>query len=300
MKFKKYLSWTLPLIVSIAALPAIQPAQTPKKIPENPGKNAPELVIKTDTIHLRTKQDLQGRALGTFYSNTNTLYTYYFIADTDDKDVIAFCKRQNELRPMTLRHEFEHARKAILTKKTREFPPYIRAQIAAFNEIVAPASEIIEALEYSRSHNMKLPPAKKFVIDACNEIFNTSYNPALLAPIDFNNQKISDIIIKHATQYYINTIKGGTYETSVKNAYTMIPCEYTPNKECYKYNSSFFMPQFNIWDPLWDFNTKYGPINPWRTASEKCKQETIAKVNEIIGQVLAKNNVLLHNTKTRK
>ena len=198
-----------------------------------------------------------------------------------------------------MRHEREHARKAILTRKTENYTPYVRAQIAALNEIMAPAAEIVEGIEYCIENNNNIPQAKKFIIDACQEIIAYKQNSKTFTGILFYDSAVSDIIIKYATKDFLSSVKRGFYVNSIAKAYKNKPIDYTPNKECYKFNRCFFCPQLNMWDPLWEFETKNGPINPWRSASEKTRQETINTVNKLVCETLAKHKITLSQLHTR-
>lgn len=97
---------------------------------------------------------------------------------------------------------------------------------------------------------------------------------------------------------YVNTTKKGIYLHGIKKAYfSKQKNKYHPNHECLKINSGMFLPQINMWDPLWDFETKYGTINLWKLASNKQKQETLQKTDSIIHKTTGKNDIFLKKYK---
>ncbi len=302
MKFKIYTSWSLPLIFGAVALFSAwtehKPVQTETK-PKTTKINIPDLKYKIDTIKIKSSKEFGKKANGAFFIKSNTIQLSYFVADTNDRRVIDCCNLNNSYHKFTLRHEREHARKAILTRKTENYTPYVRAQIAALNEIMAPAAEIVEGIEYCIENNNNIPQAKKFVIDACQEIIAYKQNTKTFTNILFYDSAVSDIIIKYATKDFLSSVERGIYVNSIVKAYKNKPIKYTPNKECYKFNRCFFLPQLNMWDPLWEFETKNGPINPWRSASEKTRQETMNTVNKLIYKTLAKHNIILSQINTR-
>ena len=302
MKFKKYTSWSLPLIFGAVALFSAwtehKPVQTQTK-PKTTKINIPDLKYKIDTVNINSSKEFGKKANGAFFIKSNTIQLSYFVADTNDRRVIDCCNLNNSYHKFTLRHEREHARKAILTRKTENYTPYVRAQIAAFNEIMAPAAEIVEGIEYCIENNNNMPQAKKFVIDACQEIIAYKQNTKTFSGILFYDSAVSDIIIKYATKDFLSSVERGFYVNTIAKAYKNKPIDYTPNKECYKFNRCFFLPQLNMWDPLWEFETKNGPINPWRSASEKTRQETINTVNKLVCETLAKHKITLSQLHTR-
>lgn len=302
MKFKKYTSWSLPLIFGAVALFSAWTQDTPEQTQTKPKTtkiNIPDLKYKIDTININSANNLCRGARGTFHVKSNTIRLNHYTTDTDNEHIIKFCNTNNNQIRFTLRHEREHARKAILTKKTENYAPYVRAQIAALNEIMAPAAEIVEGIEYCIENNNNIPQAKKFIIDACQEIIAYKQNTKTFSGILFYDSAVSDIIIKYATKDFLSSVERGFYVNSIAKAYKNKPIDYTPNKECYKFNRCFFLPQLNMWDPLWEFETKNGPINPWRSASEKTRQETMNTVNKLVCETLAKHKITLSQLHTR-
>lgn len=302
MKFKKYTSWSLPLIFGAVALFSAWTQDTPEQTQTKPKTtkiNIPDLKYKIDTVKIKSLKEFGKKANGAFFVKSNTIQLSYFVADTNDRRVIDCCNKNNSYHKFTLRHEREHARKAILTRKTEKHSPFVRAQIAVFNEIIAPAAEIVEGIEYCIQNNLEMPQAKQFVIDACQEIFAYKQNKHSFMGTYFYDSAVSDIIIKYATKNYLSDVKHGYYVHSIVKAYKCKPLKYTPNKECYKFNRCFFCPQINMWAPLWEFETKNGSINPWHSASEKTRQETINTVNKLVCETLAKHKITLSQLHTR-
>ncbi len=235
-------------------------------------------------------------AAGIFWPYQNKISVRHFKTNSKNKNLVKYCDGQNSLMPLNLRHEQEHARKAHLTKQTLKYTPHTRARIAAINEIVAPCAEIIEAADYPHKHNTQIPAHKLFTKHA-TEMIN-KINPG--AAVDFNNQTVADIVLMCALNEFVKKTKQGLYVATIRREFnkTYEP-KYTPNKECDLLNATLFVPDINLWGPLWDFHTARGPVNLWRAASPETKQNFIQTIDKIIEQIPGKNYAFLTFQKTR-
>lgn len=273
-----------------------------KETPAKTGKNIKhqKLQYTTDTIYITPKDKNKRFAAGLFIPSTNTIHITHFAPACNDSQIIKLCSLNNSQQKYTLRHEYEHARKAIITKSIKSSSPMTRAKIAALNEIIAPAAEILEAIE-DKTYNKCLSNThqKQFIKHALDEIFNTGTTTRFNV-LGFQDTTTADIIIKHATNNFIKSINNGTYVKTIQKAYTNNnTINYIPNTECKKINHGMFIPQINMWEPIWDFETKNGNINLWTQASEKTKQQTTHKIDSIIYKITGKNRIFLTPIKTR-
>lgn len=300
MKFRYLAHLSVSFILGVTSIIAAQTTQeNNSKKPANTGKTQLRpLKYITDTVYVTPETKITKCAAGRFVPATNTIIIYYFIPKTPNEQLEKTCNLNNTSKRYVLRHEYEHARKAALTKHTEHLSPMTRARVAALNEVMAPAGEIVEAIEAQHYETQTEKPGRKFIKNALTEI-NDQCKPNNISPY-FYTQQVADIIMKHATQHYVNQTADGTYIHGLRKAYfNNKKSAYKPNLECAKINKAMFIPQVNMWAPLWDFETKYGTINLWELATKKQKQEMMQKIDSIIYKTTGQNSILLKRHKTR-
>ena len=257
----------------------------------------PTLKETYDTIYVsNTKTKYTG---GQFIPGTNTVRICYFLpANINNKTLINYCDKLNQAIPATLIHEREHARKAFITKNTNHFSPLNRARIAAHNEMMAPAAEIIGIVEQCIAQGKTHTQNKAFINKAAREIFKIIKNENLQFPIDFNNPRIADVILQHAFNRFINRLANNQYHTTIREAYlhnTQPP--YTPTNACTNVTPSLFNPTLGIWDQMWDFDTHNGHANIWRSASPDTKSYILTELDKHIIKITGQNAYFLTKDK---
>ncbi len=274
-----------------------------KKAQKKPAKiercvvRRPELRTRIDTIEITDdnyRQKIKHSAAGVFFPTRNMILINYFVTNSHDQRLIDFCNQNNANYKLVMRHEQEHARKAHLTKTTDKYPPHIRGQIAAMNEIMAPAGEIIEALEYRNKIGMSLKTNRTFVTAAEKEI--TQHTNTQRIPIIFHNTYVANTIIKHATERFLSELNRGIYKTTIRREIK----KKTQFKAYEYYAIDFgFHPQAGIWDSMWEFETSQGRLNLWALATLDARMETIQKINAEIDKITSENVNFLTISKTR-
>lgn len=293
MKFKKLYTLSLPLaITATMILGAVlftenankKDIKNTKTIQNN---QHPKLIIEIDTLNLNRKNfntEYPKAIAGTFLPTQNKVKVTYYNATDNATYINRICAHQNGMLPLTLRHELEHARKAHMTKMTTpRHNAQTRARIAAINEIMASSAEIIEAMDYHYTNKKPIPSCKEFVQNACNKILNTTNQQTPEKPVDFNNQKIADIVIENALERFKDETRAGQYISTLRREYyNTRQISYTPNQECDPIQKIFFAPEFNIWAPMWQFQTAGGGANLWLAATDKMHQKTLNTVDSII------------------
>lgn len=275
MKFKRlyFLSYAFILSALPAAVSCITPDKKDAKTPTNIGKiiPRPQITYMVDTITVNDSnfnQIYSKTPAGLFFPQTNKVVVKYFKPDSKNQRIKNFCDNNNKMIPLVRRHEFEHARKANLTKQTDFYNPYIRGKIAASNEIIAPAAEIIEALDWRHTHGRAFPATKNFICDADREIVAIMDSLHLPWPVDFNTPAIADIVIKYALKRFTDEFGRGQYVTTVQHAIkNSKQPKYTPNAQCNITSTALFAPLLDDWGALWEFESARGSVNIWKAAT---------------------------------
>ena len=242
----------------------------------------PELKLRVDTLSVSDdnfkKITTQGAA-GVFFPGTNTVLVYHFNPVSDSKRIQRYCEYSNNQKTLSARHEMEHARKSDLTHNTEFFSAMGRARVAAINEIMAPASEIIEAVDYHARTGQPYPDAKTFVARADSAISKV-WGPFIPGYVNYNYQPVSDAVITYALESFLNSVERGYYSHTVRKAYNNKPA---PNKPTNNLMNAFlFNPDRNLWDPIWEFQSESGICNPYKTASWAVRQNLMQKVDSVI------------------
>lgn len=242
----------------------------------------PELKLRVDTLNVSDdnfKKITTKGAAGVFCSGTNTVLIYHFNPVSDSKLIQRYCEYSNNQKTLSARHEMEHARKSDLTHNKAFFSAMGRARIAAINEIMAPASEIIEAVDYHARTGHRYPDAKPFIARADSAICHAmgSFMPDY---VNYNYQPVSDAVITYALESFLNSVERGYYIHTIKKAYSI---KTKPNKlTCNSCNIFLFNPDINRWDPIWEFQSTAGKCNPYKTASWAVRQKLMQKVDSVI------------------
>lgn len=220
---------------------------------------------------------------GLYCPATHKVTTFYLVNKSKNARLQKFCDETNAMAPLTLRHEQEHARKMALVGMGHMFPDLTRGEIAATNEIVAPAAEIIAAVDWRCAHGAPIGAAKKFVRNAEREIYALADSLNLPWPIDFNQPAIAEIVMKHAMARFTSEFNRGQYVTTVRDATRKrYGRTYPPNNMCDLTQIFNFMPQYGLWAPMWEFESNRGRVNIWNAVSEKTRRETIFKLESFV------------------
>lgn len=310
MKFKYIVSFSVGFSLAAAIFFGI-------KMPGNAGKYnigstqkeikkrispAPEITVFTDSVYVSNENFDQVRATaagGLFVPSDNSVHVSYFYTDSKDKKIKDYCYINNVISPMVFRHEMEHARKAALTKLTFCHSPFSRAKIAAVNEIMAPAAEIIESLDYRFLSGRPYPLLKIFVRDADSEIMRIMCEDKMDWPVNFNNQKIADVVLKYSTQRFLGELRRGVYRSAIVREATKPSVKYTPNNKCDMRQCILFNPQFDCWGPMFQFDAVRGPVNIWDSASMSAKMDFINTLDSVVFAVAGKNQLFFNFGKIR-
>lgn len=271
--------------------------------PVNAGNLPSYIYEQTDTI--KVSDDMMKKAgsfaAGVFMPESGKIKLYYFQHIGTNTKVRNFCNSNNRQMRLVLRHEKEHARKANLTKNIWYYSPNTRGAIAAQNEIVAPAAEIIEALDYRFETGHRFPTNKNFIKKADDLIIKAATEQRLTWPLNYNNQQLADIIMECATERFVSETKRGLYKTTIKNAINNcdIPRKYITNNLCNEYNQIIFCPHLGAWGQMWQFESKHGPVNIWDAASSEQKKKLINTVDSIVMVLTGQNYIFLQKQKIR-
>lgn len=248
------------------------------------------LTTRIDTTYI-TKEDLENKKVivgGTFCSAKNTINIYYIKPKDTAQKTINYCNAVNKQIRYVKVHELEHAKKANLVENPHFFLPKTRAKIAAQNEIIAPAAEIIAALDLSYITKAKPANMRWFIKNAYNEMSQTLKKQP--RPIDLNKQEVADIIIKHSLLFFLSEVKRGSYIGTMKREYNRIPNDfyYPPIDNCNIKQRIEFKPHLDEWAPLWQFNTKQGDVNIWNVASDKQKSILLNSIDSLVTKITGK------------
>ena len=239
-------------------------------------KPRPKLEVRVDTLNLSREnfaQKFPSAVAGLFFPTRNEVVVTYFNPMDNADYVNRTCAHMNGMLQLTMRHEMEHARKAHLTKiLSPYYSAQTRARIAAMNETMAPASETIEALDYQYKTGEQIQKS----------------------PINFNDQKIADIVITNALNRFKSEIKKGHYVTTLQREYyNKNPISYTPHQECDLFLKLTFHPEYDMWAPMWQFETAGGQANLWLAASNKARAKTLNTIDSIINKHTGKTPPLV-------
>lgn len=261
-------------------------------------KARPKLEVRVDTLNLSREnfaQKFPSAVAGLFFPTRNEVVVTYFNPMDNADYVNRTCAHMNGMLQLTMRHEMEHARKAHLTKiLSPYYSAQTRARIAAMNETMAPASETIEALDYQYKTGTPIPSSKIFVAEACDSILKIIGKQIQNTPINFNDQKIADIVITNALNRFKSEIKKGHYVTTLQREYyNKNPISYTPHQECDLFLKLTFHPEYDMWAPMWQFETAGGQANLWLAASNKARAKTLNTIDSIINKHTGKTPPLV-------
>lgn len=185
------------------------------------------------------------------------------------------------MQNLCLRHEKEHARKSDLVYKTAGLSPFGRAEVAALDEIVAPASELIEAIDY-RTRTGKSLSQKEFITRADLAIQQIP-GAMVSGRVNFNYQPVADIVITYALENFLESVGRGYYTKSIRMAYY----RERPRKQQFQTPGNFFTfnPDMNNLAPIWDLESDAGKCNPYQYASQHVRQKLMQAIDSVICSV---------------
>ena len=227
------------------------------------------------------------------------IVAYHFIPTQDHPSVKQFCERNANQFDFVYAHELDHARKAIMTKQTKNYAPYTRAQIAAINEIAAPAAEIIFAVEYRRIHGMPHPGARGVIAEATDTIVgkyiadSTRYHGCAWGGSDFNKPSTADQVLYYATKKFLSGLNRGYYRSTIDRAVTTPIQIYKQNDVCDIIGIMTFMPEIGMWAPMWQYRVNTGMINIWNAASPAARERLLQVVDSVIAPAIAGKTPML-------
>lgn len=258
----------------------------------------PELKFRVDTIEVTEAnfEDQSERgAGGVYFSSTNTVTVKYFRTNSQKALVKRYCQINNDLFRLNKRHEMEHARKYDYVHNKQGYAPFVRAKIAAMNETMAPASEIIEAMDYHYETGKCYPSKKMFIVQADSAITSIMEKYNLSWPVNYRNPMIADAVLKYAVESFSSAVGRGYYEHTMRKAYNHQEEEnfYTPVKQ--PVLSPFYNPRFDMWGPLWTFQTTYGDVDIFSCATFVGRQNLIDSINSIVARTVDPDKMLFLN-----
>lgn len=217
---------------------------------------------------------------GVFFSGSNTVVVYHFRPMSDSSRVVKYCEKNNNMQPLFMRHELEHARKQHIVHNTDRFSPIGRAEVAAMNEIMAPASEIIEAVDYHARTGRPFSGGKAFVMCADSAISNVVGAFRFPGYVNYNYQPVADIVITYALENFKKSVERGYYKYTIKKAFDRKPSK-TPKFAGLDLVLTF-NPDTQKWDPIWEFESRAGKCNPYKNASWAVRQKLLQTVDSIV------------------
>ncbi len=249
----------------------------------------PGVRYKTEIVKINLENyEFRGMyASGVFFPQTNTIKINYFMPDCNDSTVIKWCRSANNDKPFVMRHEMEHARKAYLTTNIKDYSPMTRGRISIIKEIVSMSAEIITALDMHATTGQMPKTGRKHIYNADKRVSQYITQNNLSWPVNCNDPQIANIIIECATDAFLNLNKMGAYTTTIRRDvegnHPQYP--YTPNKYCALYNKLAFLPESNMWGPMWDFESDSGPVNLWTAISYKQRQDFLDRIDNAIIEI---------------
>lgn len=254
----------------------------------------PDLKFKTDTMHLTNENFdvIYPRAVaGLFFPQTNEISITYFECDDNASDRIKrTCEMGNQGVRVVKRHEMEHARKANIVYNTPGLSRWDRARVAAMNEVMAPASEIIESQEYRLETGERFPQDRQFLWKADSLIMERhnqlTYGFGKNVPVNFSDPIIADIILNSAVDKFAAVHKRGFYKKAIKRELMGRLVKYTPNTQTDR-DFSFFSPQYNQWGAMWTYDVSTPwyikrRVDIWNSATVAARMRVINKVDSIV------------------
>ena len=273
------------------------------KKPVNTGKkHYQNILVYTDTVNVNCENfESIKRSVpaGVFNPHKNSVCVNYFSTTTTCKDIIAYCDLNNGLCYLSLAHEMAHARKAHMTKNVSMYSPLTRGRVAAMNEIMAPAYEIITYLEARNTDVLSIPKAKSFVASAASQIDALGYNRYTV--MFYKDSRVADIILECALCHFLDATRHGLYKTTIaRNIDGLTLKKYVPNVECDNMLGALFNPESGEWDALWEFKMSFGSVNLWHVASDTQKRRVINSVDSLINEITGKNAIFLKNSKNHQ
>lgn len=304
MRFKTLCSLTATMIIGLGMTSGPRTDSFSQKKPANTGPKQLYSHIHTyiDTLNI-TDSTLKSKTIlanGIFFPYTGKIQINYMKTNSTTPKIQRFCQANNNQIRLTIRHEKEHARKANLTKNTWFFEPSVRGAIAAHNEIMAPAAEIIEALDYRYETGEAYPTSKIFIRDADKIIVTEAQKHNLAWPLDFNNPHIARLVMRCATERFAKEVKRGVYRKAISDAVLKYnDKQYITNDLCDSYRALVFKPQWNMWGPMWEFTSLRGPVNLWNAVDSEQKSKLTNTVDSIVTSIAGKKSMFFKYTKTR-
>lgn len=287
MRFKTL--FTLSTSVVASAMLCWGGVKKHQKTPANAGKfsTVQTLEITSDTIRVTDSNFnhvSKTAAAGLFLPYENRVVVYHFEPMDTTARVVHFCDMNNQMKPLVQRHEVEHARKAIFTHQDELHSPYVRGQIAAMNEIIAPAAEIIEALDWRAKHGSRFPTLSNCLARADRDITRMADTLKMTWPLDFNRPEIATLVMKYALQKFQIEFNRGVYRTTIRRATESVSDKkYTPNDQCgFPYQDMLFCPESDMWAPMWSFNSLRGRVNPWVFADIDMRKKLLSDVEKCV------------------
>lgn len=287
MNFKKLLSLSVSFVLCACA-PVVK--NTPKR-DATPVKEVtnfrslPELKVCYDTIYVTDVNKL--KAAGTFVPSRQTVHVCYFMPGCTDSIVEKWCQLNNSYIPQTARHEMEHARKCHLVKNTNQYTPYVRSKIAAMNEIMAPCGEIIQTVDDHWTRGIPCPQ-RKILQYSDSVIINAHENSFMkFGNIDFTNPRVADAVLNYGINKFLADVKRGVYIHTIRK-YRDDPVfkNIEPNNQCDMYAPLTFCPQYDMWGPLFTYDTDARQkVDVWRHASPKTRMRVIHSVDSLIQNI---------------
>ena len=246
----------------------------------------PPLRQVIDTVYITDENfdDIRHHgAGGLFNCNSNTVHVTYFIANTQNTKIQVYADGANAVMPLNRRHEMEHARKALMTKRLDHLPCHMRGAVAAMNEIMAPSSEIIELMDMAHRHRGTPIRQKVNMVSTSRKIRRIMTENNMTGPVDFTNTQIADATIQYGMDAFLSSFNRGIYHHTIreKQRSGIRLWRYVPHNECDFVASFMFNPQWRFWAPMWEFDTSRGSVNLWNAASAAQRQKLVALVDSV-------------------
>ena len=290
MKFNKLLSLSLSVVFCACSASVMKHVSNKETLDDDTKKVVafkplPELKLQYDTVYVTNIHSL--KAAGEFLPTRQTVRVSYFMPASDDTAIVNWCRFNNSLIPQTMRHEMEHARKCHLVKNTNQYAPYVRSKIAAMNEIMAPCGEIIQAVDDHWTYGTSCPQRKilqysdSIIINEHEHSFMRFFN------VDFTNPRVADAVLNYGITKFLADVKRGVYVHTIRK-YRDDPVfkRIEPNNQCDVWDAYMFMPQYDMWGPLFTYDTNARKkVDIWRHASPKTRMRVLNSVDSLIRDV---------------
>ncbi|MBD5400617.1 hypothetical protein HDR61_02635 [bacterium] len=292
MKFKKYLSLSVTFVLGLSmagvALGLNQKNDASEKnnnatqIPK--AQQRVELKHINDTMYVTDKSMSATCASGVFEPGSNSVTVRYFVPADTSLRVRRFCDMNNSLRRQTYRHEMEHARKVLLTKAQNK-SPIVSARVAAMNEIMAPASEVVQTADDLFYKGIPCPQYVR-TQNGCNAVLTANKTSSMgRFIVDYTNPAVADAVLEYGVEKFMFSFNKGVYRTTIRKKLDGVKTAKYKNVHSEADVSLLIghVPENDWWGPMFTYTTANGrQVDIWNSATPQMRKRVLERVDSAI------------------